>query len=98
MPPLRESLTGKNLTGLFLIVKITSKGQVTIPQAIREELGLLPNTEVEFVVKRGSVLIRKVTGNKKSSRGARAVQRLRGRARGSEMSTEEIMRLTRGEQ
>ncbi len=28
-------------------VKITTKGQVTIPQRIREEFGLLPHTEVE---------------------------------------------------
>ena len=29
-------------------MRITTKGQVTIPQAIREELGLLPGTEVTF--------------------------------------------------
>ncbi|MFP5387992.1 MAG: AbrB/MazE/SpoVT family DNA-binding domain-containing protein, partial [Thermoleophilia bacterium] len=29
--------------------KITSKGQVTIPKAIRDELGLLPGAEVEFI-------------------------------------------------
>ena len=31
-------------------MRITSKGQVTIPIEIREKLGLLPNTEVEFEV------------------------------------------------
>jgi AbrB family looped-hinge helix DNA binding protein len=31
-------------------MRITSKGQVTIPQSVREEAGLLPETEVEFVV------------------------------------------------
>ena len=31
-------------------MRITSKGQVTIPQAVRERAGLLPNTEVEFLV------------------------------------------------
>jgi AbrB family looped-hinge helix DNA binding protein len=31
-------------------MKITTKGQVTIPVEIREKLGLLPNTEVEFEV------------------------------------------------
>ena len=30
-------------------MRITSKGQVTIPQEIRERAGLLPNTEVEFI-------------------------------------------------
>ena len=34
-------------------MRITSKGQVTIPQHIREELGLHPNTEVEFKIERG---------------------------------------------
>ena len=34
-------------------MRITSKGQVTIPQSIRERLGLLPHTEVEFSVERG---------------------------------------------
>jgi AbrB family looped-hinge helix DNA binding protein len=36
-------------------VRITSKGQVTIPQGVREETGLLPDTEVEFVVESGGV-------------------------------------------
>ena len=34
-------------------MRITSKGQVTIPQEVREEAGLLPHTEVEFVVEAG---------------------------------------------
>ena len=33
-------------------MRITSKGQVTIPQEVRERFGLLPDTEVDFVVKR----------------------------------------------
>ena len=31
-------------------MKITSKGQVTIPVEIREKLALLPNSEVEFEI------------------------------------------------
>jgi AbrB family looped-hinge helix DNA binding protein len=31
-------------------MRITSKGQVTIPQEIREQCGLLPHTQVRFVV------------------------------------------------
>ena len=31
-------------------MKITEKGQVTIPRDVREELGLMPHTEVEFVI------------------------------------------------
>ncbi len=38
-------------------MRITSKGQVTIPQHIREELGLHPNTEVEFSVEDGRAVL-----------------------------------------
>ena len=78
-------------------MRITSKGQVTIPQVIREEVGLLPNTEVEFVVEGNGVTIIKSAMGKRASRGARAVQRLRRRAGGIYMTTDEIMALTRGE-
>jgi antitoxin PrlF len=40
-------------------MRIISKGQVTIPQAIREELGLLPQTEVEFHIVGDGVRMRK---------------------------------------
>jgi AbrB family looped-hinge helix DNA binding protein len=33
-------------------MRITSKGQVTIPMEIWEKLGLLPDTEVEFELTR----------------------------------------------
>ena len=32
-------------------MKITSKGQVTIPQSVREQAGLHPHSEVEFEVR-----------------------------------------------
>jgi antitoxin PrlF len=38
-------------------VRVTSKGQVTIPQAIRERYGLLPDTDVDFIVSGGRVTI-----------------------------------------
>jgi AbrB family looped-hinge helix DNA binding protein len=78
-------------------MRITSKGQVTIPQAIREQAGLLPETEVEFVVEGAAVRIVKVPGTRRPSRGARAVERLRQGAGHVSMSTDEIMALTRGE-
>jgi AbrB family looped-hinge helix DNA binding protein len=34
-------------------MRITSKGQVTIPQSVRERCGLLPHTEVRFVEEGG---------------------------------------------
>src|ERR1035441_4407655 len=39
---------GTTLTSKSITVQVTSKGQVTIPREIRNRLGLLPNTEVEF--------------------------------------------------
>jgi antitoxin PrlF len=78
-------------------MRITSKGQVTIPQAVRESVGLLPNTEVEIVVEDGNVTIRKARTTHPSSRGQRAVRILRGRAGAVGMTTDEIMALTRGE-
>ncbi len=74
-------------------MKITSKGQVTIPQDIREKLGLLPDTDVEFIVK-GSV-VQIVKADRPGARSRRAVDTLRGRA-SSGRSTSEILKLTRG--
>lgn len=75
-------------------MQITSKGQVTIPQEIRNALGLLPHTEVEFEVSGDHARIRKAR-RAEGVRGQRAVGALRGAADGR-MSTEEIMALTRG--
>jgi AbrB family looped-hinge helix DNA binding protein len=44
-------------------MRITSKGQVTIPQSIRRKLGLHPNTEVRFEINGSAVRIRKVRGS-----------------------------------
>jgi antitoxin PrlF len=77
-------------------MKITTKGQVTIPKRIRDEFGLLPGTEVEFVAEEGDVKVRKLQGGR--TRGQEIVDHLRQASGGDiKMSTEEIMRLTRGE-
>jgi AbrB family looped-hinge helix DNA binding protein len=78
-------------------MRITSKGQVTIPQAVRDATGLLPNTDVEFVVDGGDVRIIKAVPGRRPSRGAAATQRLRGAGGRIRMTTDEIMALTRGE-
>jgi AbrB family looped-hinge helix DNA binding protein len=78
-------------------MRITSKGQVTIPQAVRERTGLLPNTDVEFVVDGLDVRIVKAASGRRLSRGARAVQWLRASGGRVRMTTDEIMALTRGE-
>lgn len=77
-----------------VLMRITSKGQVTIPLEVRQATGLLPNCEVEFEVKGNKVLIRKA--DKRPLRGERIVGHLRGRG-SVKMSTDEIMALTRGE-
>lgn len=74
-------------------MRITSKGQVTIPQEVRERFGLLPNTEVDFVVKRNAIHLVKATPRSRS-RGETIVRRLRGTAT-VRMTTDEIMALTR---
>jgi AbrB family looped-hinge helix DNA binding protein len=75
-------------------MRITSKGQVTIPQELREKAGLLPHTEVEFELDDAGVRIRPARSPRKETRGWALVRRLRGRAT-VKMSTDEIMALTR---
>jgi len=78
-------------------LQITSKGQVTIPQEIRNRLGLLPHTRVEFELAGDHARIRKAKREAgPGARGRLALEALRGRA-DVRMSTEEIMALTRGE-
>lgn len=78
-------------------MRVTSKGQVTIPQSIREQTGLLPNTEVDFLVEEGSVRLVKGAAGVRPTRGARAVQRLREHGGRVPMTTDQILALTRGE-
>jgi AbrB family looped-hinge helix DNA binding protein len=76
-------------------MRLTSKGQVTIPLAIRQKLGLLPWTEVEFEVEGNRVHIRKKAGG--MGRGARLVEAMRRAPRPKPgMTTDELMALTRG--
>ena len=77
-------------------MRITSKGQVTIPAAIREKAGLMPNTEVDFDYDGKTVHIRPASHKKRLSRGEQLVAHMRGRG-DVKMTTDEIMALTRGE-
>lgn len=79
-------------------MRITSKGQVTIPQAIRDKAGLLPGTDVEFIYERGAVLLKPVKASQSKAR--MALERARGSAnepmfRG--WTTDQIMAFLRGE-
>jgi AbrB family looped-hinge helix DNA binding protein len=75
---------------------ITTKGQVTIPQHIRERFGLLPHTEVEFEVVGNTVRLTKKAPRPGRGRGALAVAALRRHPGTVKMTTDEIMALTRG--
>jgi AbrB family looped-hinge helix DNA binding protein len=75
-------------------MRITEKGQVTIPVEVRRKLGLNPGDEVEFVLEgNGDRVVRAAPV---PSRGKRLVERLRGKAP-TTMTTDEIMALTRGD-
>lgn len=76
-------------------MRITSKGQVTIPQAIREKAGLHPNTEVEFKYENGRVVILPTKIFKRPTRGETIVGKLRGIIK-SGLTTDEVMAMTRG--
>ena len=76
-------------------MRITSKGQVTIPQALREKLGLLPHTAVRFREDNGQVVIEKVSEG--PSRGEEGLRRLRQARLRTRLSTEALLALTRGE-
>jgi AbrB family looped-hinge helix DNA binding protein len=73
-------------------VKITSKGQITIPQEFRIQFGLLPNTEVVFLADKAGLRI--IKSAKPSGKGAKLIAQMRGRGDGK-LSTAEIMKLTR---
>jgi AbrB family looped-hinge helix DNA binding protein len=74
-------------------MRITSKGQVTIPIEVRQRLGLLPNTEVEFRIRGSEAVIRRAKG--RQTRGQTLIEHMRGSG-DSGMTTDEIMALTRG--
>ncbi len=77
-------------------MRITSKGQVTIPVEVREKAGLLPGTHVDFVVEDGTVRLVKAGVGGEGSRGSRLVRHLRGKGR-FPASTDELMKLLRGD-
>ncbi len=72
-------------------MRVTTKGQVTIPRNIREVLGITPETEIDFKEDNGKFYIVKT---KKSLSISRKFKKLRGIAT-AQMTTDEIMSLTR---
>jgi antitoxin PrlF len=70
-------------------MRVTQKGQVTIPLAVRRALGIGPGSEVEFELDDhgARVLV-------DPDRAAGEIARMRGAGEG-ELSTDEILALTR---
>jgi AbrB family looped-hinge helix DNA binding protein len=79
-----------------LAMRITTKGQVTIPQDVRERAGLMPGTDVAFEIEAGVVRLVKATGGGgRRTRGQKLVEGLRGHG-DFKMTTDEIVALMRG--
>ncbi len=75
-------------------MRVTEKGQVTIPKQLRDELGIGGGSEVDFEREDDAIVIRK--SKSAPTRGKRLVEHLRGRGDVA-MSTDEILALTRGD-
>jgi AbrB family looped-hinge helix DNA binding protein len=73
-------------------MRVTEKGQVTIPKDLRDALGIGAGTEVDFERDDDTIVVRKV--DDRLTRGRNLVQRLRGRG-DVPLTTDEIMALTR---
>jgi antitoxin PrlF len=75
-------------------MRVTEKGQVTIPKELRDALGIGAGTEVEFERRRETIIVRKA--RTEGTRGSRLAERLRGRG-DVPMTTDQIMALTRAD-
>ncbi len=73
-------------------MRVTTKGQVTIPQDIREKMGITPAVEIDFIEEKNRIYLVKREGRTKN---AGKFRKLRGIAQ-VKMTTDEIMSLTRG--
>lgn len=72
---------------------VTAKGQVTIPKPVRDLLGIVPGSKVDFRrAADGTVVLTRADKKPPASRFAK----LRGHA-GKGLDTDSIMALTRGE-
>ena len=74
-------------------MRVTEKGQVTIPKELRDALGIGAGTEMEFEPSDDAIIVRKVD---RPTRGHQLAARLRGRGDVA-MTTDEIMALTRAD-
>lgn len=78
-------------------MKVTVKGQVTIPVSLRERFGLNPGTEVEFVAADGVLQVRRQKSRELSTRRSELwLAKAAGSAK-TDLTTDQLMAITRGE-
>jgi AbrB family looped-hinge helix DNA binding protein len=79
-------------------MRVTSKGQVTIPKHLRQRTGIRPGAEVDFFERDGEVVVKKAAKSRR--RGADDFETYLDRVTGIVdlgMTTDEFMELLRGE-
>lgn len=87
----------RSFLGNAMPMKVTAKGQVTIPKRIRDLLGIQAGSKVAFTLAEdGRVNLSKIDKESASGRQYNRFAVLRGSS-SSGMSTDEIMALTCGE-
>ncbi|MGH2856418.1 MAG: AbrB/MazE/SpoVT family DNA-binding domain-containing protein [Solirubrobacteraceae bacterium] len=74
-------------------MRVTAKGQITIPQELRERFDLRPGAEIEVVAAEDGALVRPAGV---AANGRRLVEQLRDRADAG-LTADEVLLLTRGE-
>jgi len=67
-------------------MRISSKGKVTIPQAIRERFGLLPHKALQFREENGKLILE--PANDRPSRGEKGIGGLRQARLRTRLSTD----------
>ena len=81
-------------------MRVSTKGQVTIPKRLRDRIGIRAGSEVDFSFEGDAITVRRAKPRNRpgKSRGEKAVEALRGsRTANIGMSTDEIMKLLRGD-
>lgn len=81
-----------------MATNVTVKGQVTIPKAVREAAGIRPGDRVNVRVRpEGGVIIEAEAAVESAEAYIRRLEDMSRRRPIRRLSTEEIMRMTRGE-
>jgi antitoxin PrlF len=92
------TFTKHGITESELATNVTVKGQVTLPKAVREAAGIRPGDRVNVRVRpEGGVIIEAVAALKSAEAYMNGLKDMGRRRPFRGFSTEEIMRMTRGE-